>query len=222
MRIPKLRGFRNPLKVEYEVVNVGRIAALVAAGRLEPGQAEGPKAKGRADKAAPVTVNQEILRATGLVSSLKKPLKILGTGDVDVALFVVADAVSASARAKIETAGGSVQLLETPKQPLAAIGVEPTAEPAVERPTASPKDAEAPVTEPRPATKAKAPAAKAKTKAPAAEAETVAAEPDTAAAEAETPAAHGEPSGPDSGPAATGNDPQPELAAEADVTDPDA
>jgi large subunit ribosomal protein L15 len=127
MRIPKLRGFRNPFKVEYEVVNVGRIAALVAAGRLEAGEPGAPKAKGKAPKVAPVTVNQEILRATGLVSSLKRPLKILGTGDVDVALFVVADAVSASARAKIEAAGGSVQLLETPTRPLTAIGVEPVA-----------------------------------------------------------------------------------------------
>ncbi len=125
MRIPKLRGFKNRFKVEYEVVNVGRIAALVAAGRLEPGDMPGAKTTKPAKGAsAPITVNQEILRATGLVSTLNKPLKVLGSGEVDVPLFVVADAVSASARTKIEAAGGTVQLLEIPKTPLAALGVE--------------------------------------------------------------------------------------------------
>jgi large subunit ribosomal protein L15 len=128
MRIPKLRGFRSPFKVEYEVVNVGRIAALVAAGRLESGEIPGgtSKTKGRA---APLTVNQEILRATGLVSSLTKPLKVLGGGDLDVPLFVVADAFTASARSKIEAAGGTVQVLELPGRPSKAIGAGPEAEP---------------------------------------------------------------------------------------------
>jgi large subunit ribosomal protein L15 len=126
MRIPKLRGFRNPFKVEYEVVNVGRIAALVAAGRLAGAEGGSTKPKGKTAKVAPITVNQEILRATGLVSTLKRPLKILGGGDVDVALFVVADAVSRSAQAKIEAAGGSVQLLEAPATVLPALGLEPT------------------------------------------------------------------------------------------------
>jgi large subunit ribosomal protein L15 len=129
MRIPKLRGFRNPFKIEYEVVNVGRIAALVAAGRLEADEPRGTKAKGKA-KPAPITVNQEILRATGLVSSLDKPMKVLGGGDVDVPLFVVADAFTRSAREKIEAAGGTVQVLEIPTGPLAALGIEVPAEEA--------------------------------------------------------------------------------------------
>ena len=76
IRIPKLRGFRNRFKIEYEVVNLGRISQLVELGALESGEL--PGAKSRSGKAAPITVNQEILRAAGLVSTLKKPLKILG------------------------------------------------------------------------------------------------------------------------------------------------
>ena len=64
----------------------------------------------------------------GLVRSLDKPLKILGGGDVDRPLFVIADAFTKSAREKIEAAGGSVQLLEIPTSPMAALGVEPAAE----------------------------------------------------------------------------------------------
>ena len=121
-RIPKLRGFKNPFKIEYEVVNVGAIANLVELGVLESGEMPGTKkAKGAAP--APITVNQEILRAAGLVRSLDKPMKVLGNGDLSTALFVVADRISASARAKIEAAGGSVSLLEIPTRPSAAIGL---------------------------------------------------------------------------------------------------
>ncbi|MBI2777424.1 MAG: 50S ribosomal protein L15 [Chloroflexi bacterium] len=127
IRIPKLRGFKNPFKIDYEVVNVGAITHLVELGVLESGEMPGTKkAKGAAD--APITVNQEILRAAGLVRSLRKPLKILGHGELSTALFVVADAVSGSARAKIEAAGGTVSLLEVPTGPLAALGVAPEAE----------------------------------------------------------------------------------------------
>ncbi len=132
MRIPKLRGFRNPFKIQYEVVNVGRIAALVAAGRLEAADVPAGRAKGKA-KPAPITVNQEILRATGLVSSLDKPMKVLGHGEVGVPLFVVADAFTRSARQKIEAAGGTVQVLEIPTGPMAALGIEmPAAETVAE------------------------------------------------------------------------------------------
>jgi large subunit ribosomal protein L15 len=141
MRIPKLRGFRNPFKIEYEVVNVGRIAALVAAGRLEAVELPDGAPKGRAKaKAAPITVNQEILRATGLVSSLDKPMKILGNGEVDVALFVVADAFTRSAREKIEAAGGTAQVIEVPSGPLTALGVEAPADDATPSDDAAPSD----------------------------------------------------------------------------------
>ena len=116
MRIPKLRGFKNRFRVEYEVVNVGAIDALVARGAFE--QAEAPAKKGakRGDNAAggQITVNQDILRAVGLVRTLNKPLKILGAGELTVPLFVVADAFTASARTKIEAAGGVVNVLEMP------------------------------------------------------------------------------------------------------------
>jgi large subunit ribosomal protein L15 len=128
MRIPKLRGFKNRFKIEYEVVNVGAIGALAERGAFE---LEGDSKK--ATKSAPVTVNQDILRAVGLVRTLNKPLKILGAGELSAPLFVVADAFTASARAKIEAAGGSVNVLEIPSSPLAALGV--TAADAAAKPT---------------------------------------------------------------------------------------
>jgi large subunit ribosomal protein L15 len=129
MRIPKLRGFKNRLKIEYEIVNVGRIGELALLGAFEPGDA--PSAK-KGAKAAPITVNQEILRAVGLVRTLDRPMKVLGQGDLEVALFVVADAFSKSAVAKIEAAGGSVQVIEVPTRSLPALGLEPTEEAATE------------------------------------------------------------------------------------------
>ena len=86
MRTPKLHGFKNPFKVEYQVVNV---AAL---GELYP---QGGK----------VTVTD--LVAKGAVRK-GKPVKVLGNGDVSVKLEVVVDKVSQSAKTKIEAAGGSV------------------------------------------------------------------------------------------------------------------
>ena len=133
MRIPKLRGFKNRFKIEYEVVNIGAIGALAEAGAFEM---EG----GKASSKAPVTINQDILRAVGLVRTLNKPMKILGAGELSAPLFVVADAFTASARAKIEAAGGSVNVLEVPKTPLAALGVTPEsdAEPAATAPAEKP------------------------------------------------------------------------------------
>jgi large subunit ribosomal protein L15 len=121
MRIPKLRGFKNRFKIQYEVVNVGSIAALAERGAFEGGEPEGLKAK--SGKGAPPTVNQDILRAVGLVRTLSKPLKILGAGDLSTPLFVVADAFTKSAVAKIEAAGGTVSVLEVPVESQPAIGV---------------------------------------------------------------------------------------------------
>lgn len=125
IRIPKLRGFKNLARLEYEIVNVGRISALAELGVLDAGTAvDGSPAGG------PTTVTQEILLAAGLVRTLDKPLKILGQGDVDRALFVVADACSKSAREKIEAAGGTVQILELPVAPTAAVGLAAAVAPA--------------------------------------------------------------------------------------------
>jgi large subunit ribosomal protein L15 len=121
VRIPKLRGFRNRGKVVYEIVNVGDIGAAVERGALETQSSE---VKGKSKGSAQVTVNQDILRAVGLVRSLDKPLKILGSGELSAPLFVVADAFTASARTKIEAAGGTVSVLEVPTRPTKAIGVE--------------------------------------------------------------------------------------------------
>jgi large subunit ribosomal protein L15 len=121
-RLPKLRGFKNRFKIEYEVVNVGAIGSLAERGAFE---ADTSAKKGtKAATTAPITINQDILRAVGLVRTLNKPLKVLGSGDVSVPLFVVADAFTASARAKIEAAGGSVNVLEIPGSPLPALGVD--------------------------------------------------------------------------------------------------
>jgi large subunit ribosomal protein L15 len=145
VRIPKLRGFKNRFRIEYEVVNVGAIAAAIERGALAPEPP--PSGKGRTKPAkadAQITVNQDLLRAVGLVRSLDKPLKILGSGDLDAPLFVVADAFTASARTKIEAAGGTVSVLEIPTRPRKALGLdsadaqaEPTdasAEPAKDAP----------------------------------------------------------------------------------------
>ena len=122
-RIPKLHGFKNPFKIDFEVVNVGDIARLAEAGEFESG--EHPGAKAPMGKAAQITINQEILRAAGLVRRLDRPMKVLGGGgDLSTALFVVADAFSASARSKIEAAGGTVSVLEVPDTKRPALGVD--------------------------------------------------------------------------------------------------
>ena len=122
MRIPKLRGFKNRFKVDYEVVNIGAIAAAAERGAFEGGEVPGAASKPK--KAAPVTVNQELLRAVGLVRTLKKPLKILGDGELATALFVVADAFTKTAVAKIEGAGGTISILEVPTEELVALGTD--------------------------------------------------------------------------------------------------
>jgi large subunit ribosomal protein L15 len=128
-RIPKLRGFKNKFKIEYEVVNLGDIARLVELGELESGDLPGSKGSKKGTP-APITVNQEILRAAGLVRRLDRPMKVLGGGELSTALFVVADGFSATAKAKIEAAGGTVSVLEVPDERRPALGTEPAAAPA--------------------------------------------------------------------------------------------
>jgi large subunit ribosomal protein L15 len=144
-RIPKLRGFKVRGRVEYEVVNVGAIARLAEQGAFETGAG----AKGRGAKAAPTTINQDILRGVGLVRTLARPLKVLGQGDLSTPLFVVADAFSRSAVSKIESAGGTVSVLERSVRPTPALGTDREA--AAERPTAEAEPAEAEPAEAEPA-----------------------------------------------------------------------
>ena len=86
MRTPKLKGFKNPFRVEYQVVNVGRLGDLFPQGG---------------------TITVEDLVEAGAVRD-GALVKVLGNGDVSVAINVSANAFSASAKAKLEEAGGSV------------------------------------------------------------------------------------------------------------------
>jgi large subunit ribosomal protein L15 len=86
-RLARKRGFINPFRVEYEPVNVGDLARFDADS----------------------TVTPELLVEAGLRKHPRKPLKVLATGDLDRALTVRAHAFSATARQKIEAAGGRVE-----------------------------------------------------------------------------------------------------------------
>jgi large subunit ribosomal protein L15 len=87
MRTPKLRGFKNPFRVEYQVVNLDKLAELYP-------------------KGGDVTVAD--LVAKGAVRKNEK-VKVLGDGDIGVKLSVTVDKVSGSAEQKIVAAGGSVK-----------------------------------------------------------------------------------------------------------------
>ncbi len=144
IRVPKLRGFKNRFKVEYAVVNVGQIADYATTGRFGVETPAKGGAKKAAEPAVP-TVNADVLAAAGLIRGDGKPLKVLGSGEVSLKLFVAAEAFSASARRKIEEAGGFVQVLASarPSEP-----AEPDARPAAD---AEPAEAVAPAEAPAPA-----------------------------------------------------------------------
>jgi large subunit ribosomal protein L15 len=89
-RIPKLKGFKNPFRVEYTVVNLETLERMEAS-----------------------EVNPEVLRGVGLVHK-KGLVKILGEGQLTRRLNVSAHAFSASAQAAIQAAGGSVQVIPPP------------------------------------------------------------------------------------------------------------
>ena len=87
MRLPKLKGFKSPNKVTFQVVNLAELSALYPEGG---------------------EVTKESLVAKGAVRK-NQPVKVLGNGDISVALQVSGvDAASATAKSKIEAAGGSV------------------------------------------------------------------------------------------------------------------
>lgn len=87
-RLPK-RGFRPYRRVEYQVVNVGHLERV------------------QGDEALP-----ETMKAAGLIRSLRRPVKVLGYGEIGRAIRVTAHAFSTSAREKIEKAGGEVNEAE--------------------------------------------------------------------------------------------------------------
>lgn len=86
MRLPKLRGFKNPFRVEFQVVNLDKLSALFPEGG---------------------SVTVEDLVAKGAVRK-GQPVKVLGNGEIDVKLEIAVDRVSASAKEKILAAGGTV------------------------------------------------------------------------------------------------------------------
>jgi len=90
-RLPVRVGFRNVNRVEYAVVNVGTLAE-----RFQPNE----------------TVTPELLKERRILRKLKDGVKVLGNGEINIPLTVYAHAVSKSARAKIEAAGGTVQLIK--------------------------------------------------------------------------------------------------------------
>jgi large subunit ribosomal protein L15 len=85
-KLPYRRGFNNPFRIEYEVVNLGDLE------RVPAGQ--------------PVT--PDVLRAVGLIRRNKRPVKVLAGGSLQRPVDVTAHAFSAAARAAIEAAGGTV------------------------------------------------------------------------------------------------------------------
>jgi len=86
MRLPKLRGFKNPFRTKYQVVNLERIAELFPEG-------------------GDITVDALVVAGAVRKNEL---VKVLGTGEISAAYTVTVDKVSESAKAKIEAAGGSV------------------------------------------------------------------------------------------------------------------
>ena len=89
MRLPKLKGFKNPFKVEFQVVNLDRINDLVPDGG---------------------TITVDDLVAKGAVRD-GHPVKVLGQGDISVKVEVSANAFSSSAKEKIEAAGGTTTVV---------------------------------------------------------------------------------------------------------------
>jgi large subunit ribosomal protein L15 len=87
-RMPKTRGFRSKNKVEYQVVNVSTLNIFPAK----------------------TTVDANALLGKHLVSSKKKPVKLLGNGSIEIALTIVVDGATKQAIAKVEKAGGSVTI----------------------------------------------------------------------------------------------------------------
>ena len=85
-RLPSKRGFTNPFRIAYQPVNLRDLARFEAGTEVTP----------------------EALRDAGILTSIKKPVKILATGTFDVKLTVKAHKFSLAAKEKIEAAGGTV------------------------------------------------------------------------------------------------------------------
>jgi large subunit ribosomal protein L15 len=89
-RMPQKRGFHNPFRVEYSVVNVQRLSSFRKGSKIDPAA----------------------LVKAGIIKSLEKPVKVLGQGELEKPLTVSAHKFSVTARNKIEAAGGTVVELD--------------------------------------------------------------------------------------------------------------
>lgn len=89
-RMPYKRGFKNPFRIEYETINLGQLGELGIESPVSP----------------------ESLYERGAIAHADRPVKILGDGDVSGAMHIRAHKFSASAREKIEAAGGTAEVIE--------------------------------------------------------------------------------------------------------------
>jgi large subunit ribosomal protein L15 len=93
-RLPRKRGFTNIFRTEYSTVSVGKLSAFESGSEVTP----------------------EKMVAAKMVKSLRKPIKVLADGDIKHPITVKANKFSASARAKIEAAGGKAEEVEYASQ----------------------------------------------------------------------------------------------------------
>jgi large subunit ribosomal protein L15 len=93
-RIPKF-GFHNRNRVEYQIVNIGRLQELVDANKVDPN-----------------AISFDSLLEIGVINNRRMPLKILGNGELSATLDVKAHRFTKSAKEKIESVGGTVKLYE--------------------------------------------------------------------------------------------------------------
>lgn len=91
LRMPTKRGFTNIFRIDYCVVNLGRLAGVFEAGDM---------------------VTPQILRERRIVRNLNRPIKILGSGELDRPLHFYVHAFSTAAQQKIEAAGGTCTVLD--------------------------------------------------------------------------------------------------------------
>lgn len=92
-RMPKKRGFTAKARVGYQVVNVSALAEFKDAARIDA----------------------KALKTAGLIKNIKQPIKLLGDGEIKTKLTVIVQASTASAKQKIEAAGGKLELVQLTK-----------------------------------------------------------------------------------------------------------
>ncbi len=97
-RLPK-RGFHNPFKKRYAVVNTGRLQAAIDAGRLDPSR----------------KIDSETLIAGGLVTKLRDGVRLLAKGDLNAKVDVVVAGASKAAIEAVQKAGGNIEILGAEK-----------------------------------------------------------------------------------------------------------